>query len=102
MASELDSLALSGTGAKPSWCFFSACFGFVCPFSFSLSLLFSLSLCFFDFFLDLLLQGVGLPSRGPGGAVCPGDDVAALRVGSGAELDASEGGWLSLSEAAVS
>lgn len=100
--SELDSLALSGTGAKPSWFFLSACFGCVRPFSFSLSLLFSLSLCFFDFFLGLLLQGAGLLSRGRGGAVCAGDDVPALRAGSGAELDTSEGGCPSLSEAADS
>lgn len=100
--SELNSLARSGTGATPSWFFFSACFGCVRPFPFSLSLLFSLSLCFFDFFLDLLLVGAGLLSRGPGRAVCPGDDVPALRAGSAAELDTSEGGWLSLSEAAVS
>lgn len=100
--SELNSLALSGTDATTSWFFFSACFGCVRPFSFSLSLLFSLSLCFFDFFLDLLLQGAGLLSRGPGRAVCPGDDVPALRAGRAAELDTSEGGWLSLSEAAVS
>lgn len=102
--SELDSLALSSTGTetKPSWFFFSDCFGCVCPFSFSRSLLFSLSLCFFDFFLDLLLQGAGLPAWGRGGAVFSGDNVTELHVGSAAELDTSEGGWLSLSEAAVS
>lgn len=99
--SELNSLARSGTGAKPS-IFFSDCFGCVRSFSFSLSLLFSLSLCFFDFFLDLLLQCAGLLSRGPGRTVWPGDDVAALRDVSAAELHTSKGGWLSLSEAAVS
>lgn len=100
MVSWLNSLGLSGWGTKPS--FLSICFGCVRPFSFSLSLLFSLSLCFFDFFLDLLLQGVGLLSWGPSRTVCPGDDEPVLGIESVTELENSEGGWLSLSEAVVS
>lgn len=99
----LNSLALLGSGTKPSRLFLS--FSFTCarPFSFSLYLLFSLSLCFFDFFLDLLLQdGGGLFSWGPSRTVCPGEDVPMLGAVSIVEPENSEGGWLSLSDAVVS
>lgn len=97
----LISQALLGSGTRSSRLFLS--FSCALSLTLSLSLLFSLSLCFFDFFLDLLLlQDDGLLSRGPSRTVCPGDDVPMLGAVSIVEPENSEGGWLSLSDTAVS
>lgn len=98
----LISQALLGSGRCSSRLFLS--FSFSCSFSLtrSLSLFFSLSLCFFDFFLDLLLADERLLSAGPSWTKCPGDDVTMLGAGSTADAEKSEGGWLSLSDTAVS
>lgn len=72
------------------------------PLPFSLSLLFSLSLCFLDFFLDLLFKDEELLSCcGPFSTVCPVEVV--LMLGAGAtDAGNNEGGWLSLSDTAIS
>ena len=98
----LISQALFGSGTHSTGLFLSFTFSFTLSFTLSLSLLFSLSLCFLDFFLDLLLQDEGLLSLGPSSAGCPGDDVPMLGAVSTVEAEKSEGGWLSLSDTAVS
>lgn len=90
----LLALTFPGLSSQSSWLF-----SFTRAFSFSLSLFFPFSLFFFGFFRDLLLEE-GLASWRPAGTARAGDGV--LRVGSSAELDNTGGGWLSLSEEAVS
>lgn len=48
------------------------------------------------------MQDEGLLSLGTSGAMCPGDDVPMLGAVSTVEAEKSEGGWLSLSDTAVS
>lgn len=68
---------------------------------FSLALLFSLSLCFFDFFLDLLLKDKELLSCGPFGTVCA-EDALTLGAAAAVEAEKTGGGWPSLSDTAIS
>lgn len=88
----LVALTFPWLSSQSSWLFFTR-------FSFARSLFFPFSLCFFGFFRDLLLDE-RLASWRPAGIVRPGDDV--LRVVSTAELENTGGGWLSLSEEAMS
>ena len=87
----LISQARLGSGTRCSRLFLS--FSFPGSLSLTLSLLFSFSLCFFDFFLDLLLKDERLLSRSPSRTECPGDDV--LKLGTVSAVDmvaATEGG----------
>lgn len=87
-------LTFPGLSSRSPWLF-----SFTRAFSFSLSLFFPFSLFFFGFFRDLLLDE-GLASWRLAGIMRAGDDV--LCVGSTAELENTGGGWLSLSDEAVS
>lgn len=94
--SGLVALALLGSGTRSSWTFLSLFFR--CSLSFALprSLVFSLSLCFLDFFLDLLFKEAG-QSWATFRMVCPGEDVLMLEVDIVADPKERDGVWQSLS-----